>query len=522
MGITIRGRTSIIGAGHASRKWRGPGARADGQRSGESTGGVLKDQDGDIAVPATPRPGAGDAGRHPTAPRPGIEQLVSSRSGVFLVLLWIGAMTVLQLTRQPGTPTWDHVWAEDGGVFLSDALGRPSLGTIGWPAAGYLQVVPRLLALVTAAFPLGRASLVMAFGSASLVACLSAYAYFASASLFRCQWARILLAGLLVLLPATAFETNGSAANLHWYLIFTSFLVFAARPHSAPGAVVGATIALAAALSDPLAGMLLPLALLQAVKHRGWRGWIAPLSFVVGLLIQLVVGVLPAPPVQAAGQAHLSDLPGIYGVRVAGSFLVGDRDLHVFWLQLDWAFAWVSLTIVVLLMAYGVVKSERQPRLYLAASIVYSVLFLAVPLMVRGTEGFLEEGVFSLNGSRYTLVPILFVTVAVLLMLDRPDPRLPPTAWTLLQSAFVIFSLGLVITNFSNVSVRSPAPSWRASVAETAERCLKKSPIERQVELQQTFSPGIAELNAADVAIFTAPPTWAVVTRCERVRRDAS
>lgn len=445
------------------------------------------------------------------------DQMISSRSGVVLVSAWIGTMTILQLTRQPGTPVWDHIWAEDGGVFLSDALGQPSLTTLGHPSAGYLQVIPRLLAAIAAAFPLGWAALILSAGSALLVACLSAYAYFASASLFHGQWPRILLAGLMVLLPATAFETNATAANLHWYLIFTCFLVFVARPQSPAAVLIGATIALAAALSDPLAGLLLPVAILRVVDLRNWRGWIAPVVYVFGLVAQLVMAVLPSPPRQAAGTAHVTDLPGIYALRVAGSLLVGDRHLDLFWKRFGWVFAYSALVIVALILLYGLLKSERRQRLYLIVSVVYSALFLGVPLMVRGTEGFLDQDPFSLNGSRYTVVPILFLVVAVLLVLDRADPRVPPTTWGVLQSSFVLLTLALVVMNYSDVSVRSPAPSWRASVSAARGRCLTKTAVDRQLELQQTFSPGIAEINAADVAVFTAPPTWAVVTKCERV-----
>jgi hypothetical protein len=353
-----------------------------------------------------------------------------------------------------------------------------------------------------------------------LVACLSAYAYFASSSLFANQWPRILLAGLMVLLPATAFETNASAANVHWYLIFTCFLVFVARPQSPAAVAIGATIALAAALSDPLAGLLGPLALLQPVIVRNWRGWIAPAVFLLGLAAQLVMAVLPSPPQQAAGTAHATDLPGIYAVRVSGSFLVGDRHLDVFWRNFGWVFAYSGLVLVALVLVYGVLKSEKRTRFWLLACIVYSPLYLGVPLMVRGTEGFLARDAFSLNSSRYTVVPILFLVVAILLMLDRADPRLPATTWGVLQSGFVIFTLALVVVNYSDLSVRSPAPSWRAAVVAAQGRCLTKSEVDRKIELQQTFSPGIAERNAADVAIFIAPPTWAVVTKCERVRRD--
>ena len=441
--------------------------------------------------------------------------------GVLLAVAWVGLATVLQVARQPGVPSWDHIWAEDGGIFLSHAFAKPFLTTVGDPHAGYLQVMPRIVASFASALPVQWAALGVAAGSAVVVSCLSLYVYFASGSLLRSQWARALLAGLAVLLPATAFETNASAANLHWYLIFACFWVFVVRSESWPAVAAGSAVVLAATLSDPLSGLLLPLALVHAANRKTWRGRVVLLAFLLGLAGQLLFGVLPEPP-SAFFNADLSSVPEIYGLRVAGSFLVGDRYLAFLWEKFGVAFPFTSLALVVLIAGYGIARGNARARLYIVVSLVYSFLFFGVTLKIRGTEGFLDKP-FSLNGSRYTVVPILFLVVVTLLVLDRREPRLSEARWRDIQYAFVLFTLTLVLLNFSNLSVRSPAPSWRAGLAAARDECAAGP---RGVPPGQPADPlrpvVVMREGRALVVVPIAPGDWPVVVSCERVQRDLS
>ncbi len=441
--------------------------------------------------------------------------------GLLLAAAWVGLTTLLQLVRQPGSPSWDHVWAEDGSEFLTTAWGKPSLTTIGEPYAGYLHVIPRIIASVAAALPVERAALGIAAGSSLVVSCLSLYVYFASASLLRSQWARILLAGLVVLLPATAFETNATGTNLHWYLIFACFWVFVVQSESWPAIAVGSAVALVAALSDPLAALLLPLALVHAVSRKTWRGRLVLLVFLIGLAGQLLFGVLPEPP-GAFFEVRLSSVPEIYGLRVAGSFLIGDRYLDDFWQKFGPAFPFTSLTLVALIAAYGIAKGNARCRFYIVVSLAYSLLFFGVAMKVRGTEGFLDKP-FSLSGSRYTVVPILFLVVVALLTMDSPEPRLSEARWRDIQGVFVLFTVTLVLMNFSNESVRSPAPSWSTSVAVARDECEESARGAAQHHSADPLRPVVITGQGPPVAaVRIAPPGWFVALPCDRVQEDLS
>jgi len=443
--------------------------------------------------------------------------------GVFVVVVWIGVTALAQVVRQPGVPSWDSMWQEDGGIFLSDALADPFLSTLGYPYNAYLHVVPRLIAGVAAALPLEHAALVLSASSALVVSLLSAYVYFASSWVLDSQWSRVTLAGLVVLLPATAYETTANVANLHWYLIFACFWALLVPSESWGWLAAGGTIALASVLSDPLAGLLLPLALVQALRSETWRGRVVPVVFSLGLLAQLVLGAFQAAPAPYA-EANVSDLPGIYALRVAGSFLFGDRFLDELWPRLGWAFAGTSLVIVVLVAVYGFLKSDRSARFHLVTVLACSGLFLAVPLMLRGTQNFLSRDNFNLNGSRYTVLPVLFLAVAFLLVLDRPDARLGASTWRRARCTFVLITAALVVTNYASFAVRTRGPSWRSNLAAARRDCAAGAGGAGARDLRGLGPELVARAPrlGAEVAIRIAPnlqpPPWAVLATCERIR----
>ncbi len=392
----------------------------------------------------------------------------------WLIILWVVVMTLLQVMRQESGLLWDTLWAEDAGVFLSQAVGEPFLDPLLDAHASYIQLAPRLVTGVAAALPLEHAAAVIAVGSALVVSLLSVFVYFASSVVFRSQWARVVLATLVVLAPTTTYETTATAANLHWYLLFACFWTLLAPVRSWVWVGAGGAIALVATLSDPLAALLAPLALLQAVRSEGWAERAVPIVFAVGLTVQVALGPLQESP-QPFGEVQPGDLLGIYSLRVAGSLLVGDRFLDELWRQLGWVFAWSSLAVVVVAVGYGIASGAGRQRFHLGITLFYSAAFLAVPLLLRGTAHLLQREEFTLNGSRYMVVPVLFLAVAILLVVEQPGAWFSPAAARGLQMGFVLWTLALVLLNYSGDSVRGGAPGWRASLAHARSYCATPS-----------------------------------------------
>ncbi|MDP9071718.1 MAG: hypothetical protein M3N68_10680 [Actinomycetota bacterium] len=154
-----------------------------------------------------------------------------------------------------------------------------------------------------------------------------------------------------------------------------------------------------------------------------------------------------------------------------------------------------------------------------------SAAFLAVPLMLRGTGNFLDRDGFTLNGSRYTVQPILFLVVLALLVLDQPDPRVGEATWARVQCAFVILTVALVLVNYADYAVRTPAPSWQANLASARKACAGGDPTPGGAALE-ALGPEVSErvgANEAEIVIPISPHLlravpWGVVTTCERIR----
>ncbi|RKI65436.1 hypothetical protein D7X55_16425 [Corallococcus sp. AB049A] len=160
-----------------------------------------------------------------------------------------------------------HLWAEDGTVFLADALAH-GFGATFLPYAGYLHVVPRLMAwglslLPIEAFALGLALLTLAVDAAvfALIA-RAGYRWLVSH-----DGVRVLAAVALCFLPGT-WEVMGNLANLHSVLFYGVMLV-ALQDLERPLGLADAGVLLAAASSSGEAVLLAPVFLLRGAMR--WR-----------------------------------------------------------------------------------------------------------------------------------------------------------------------------------------------------------------------------------------------------------
>ncbi|MGI9022253.1 MAG: hypothetical protein ACR2HV_03255, partial [Acidimicrobiales bacterium] len=171
--------------------------------------------------------------------------------GAALAGAWVVVATVLQLVRAPDRPPWRALWAEDGHVFLSQALDDP-LGSLFRSHSGYLQLMGRVVGAVAATVPLEDAAIAFAVVGSLLASILSVYVYFSSRSMLDSTWARALLAASMVFASVTAFEVSANGLNLHWYLLFACFLALWSTDESTPMLVADSVVVTLATLSGPL------------------------------------------------------------------------------------------------------------------------------------------------------------------------------------------------------------------------------------------------------------------------------
>ncbi|MCR1782306.1 hypothetical protein KVF89_07160 [Nocardioides carbamazepini] len=189
-------------------------------------------------------------------------------------------------------PARNRLWAEDGRIFLSDALA----GVPPWASYdGYLHLVPRLLAeAVVAVVPPAEYAVATTGAAVATVGLVCALTYVLTEDLIDRVMVRCLVAMVPVLLPSAGFEALGNLANLHGFGLWLGFWLVLHRPQSRSAAAGWAVAGLLVGLTEVVVVLLAPLMLV------GWRDrerWLPRGALLAGGLAQVVVSrVQPRPP----------------------------------------------------------------------------------------------------------------------------------------------------------------------------------------------------------------------------------
>jgi hypothetical protein len=399
-----------------------------------------------------------------------------------IVAFFVGLATALQLVRQAAVSAWDTIWAEDGSIFLSDALNRSFLGTLAEPYGGYIHVPARLVAALASALPVAHAAFVFSLATSLIVSLVAAFVYFASASVITSASLRVALSGLVVLLPAAGSELLGNVTNLHFHLMFGCFWAFIWRSESTGALVSRSALTVTTALADPLAAIYLPLAFHNAVARRTRVGLVVPIAFICALAAQAVAIVSSGSGPERLTRFDKADVLPLFALRVTGSLLVG------------------ALAAVASLLVLGTLHVDRDRRIFVGVCSGYAVLLFSVYLFGRGSAGMRpgsDPATWHLAGARFTLAPILFLSAALLVLADG-EVRRP--VWRSLRGRVIVLVAVLLISNFSLRSERSLGPRWQPELADAQHRCT------------------LAPLERARVLVAPAPFNFYVSSTCDRIR----
>jgi multisubunit Na+/H+ antiporter MnhC subunit len=380
-------------------------------------------------------------------------------------------VTLLHLGRQRETPAWQSLWAEDASVFLTDGY-RDAWGTFFEQNGGYLHVVPRLVGAIAALLPLDDAALVFAFAGSVVVALVAAFVYAASGDVLHTRGLRLGLAATVAFLPVAGAELYANVLNLHFYLVFACFWALTWQATTASAVLARSLVVVAATLSDPVSGLLAPLALVGPTVRRGRAALIVSGCFALGLAIQLTAMRGGESP-ERNWAFHAWDVPDILALRVGGGLLVGDRFLDDLWLWLGRAFSVTVLALVLAVVGLLLVRSRRRQAVFALVSLIYAAVFLVVHLVGRGTGGMdPDAGSFHLEGARYALLPFLFLLTALLVLID--GSRWPWANWA--RVVALIWLVGLLAANYAvGPNARSSGPLWQREVEEASQRCQERS-----------------------------------------------
>jgi hypothetical protein len=422
-------------------------------------------------------------------------------SGPLLCLLsWLLGVAA-SLFRQTGVRATSSIWAEDGTIFLQQALRRPFESLVLTPYNGYMHLVPRLITGLAVAVPLSWASAVYALAAAALASFVAFGTYVLSSAHIRSRLLRLGLAGAVIALPQAVLEVANVTANAHWYLLYGAFWALLCRPRSIRHHLIAVCLVVLGVGSDPLTILLLPLVLLRAVTLRHLRDQIISTAFVVAAILQIWV-VHAGTRVSNGTSPTMLQLFRSYAARVVANVLYGViRATSEFDVR-GYSSVLFATTAVSLLLLCAFVLGNWGQRIFAGCAALWSLLLFAVPVGYSWFPGFDPSASDRLNlygSGRYNVVPELLLLTAIVVGLDCLAGRLAGRWQSVVPVLAILAGSWLWHGDYRLPNARSGGPDWSASIEKAGQQCDKLS-------LESTLP------------IVIAPTGWRVSMPCRLIR----
>ncbi len=374
---------------------------------------------------------------------------VASLEGWKSCLLTVVVAAVVLFIRKTDSFLNPQFWAEDGTIFFLQQY-ENGASVIFQPYAGYLHLVPRLVALFADTFfPYSEAPLIYNFSSLLLT-------LFVVANVFSPRFKvkpKPLVALAIVLVPLYSNEVFLNITNIQWILSFLLIiLLLKQKPDSSYGNVAGQFIydllLLAfCGLTGPFSIFFMPFFIWRGYRDRDLYSTSLLLTALTTALVQMLF-IISASGQTESSQASLTlELCSlILGIKVFGTLFLGKVAAY----QVNHYILSVLYLSLVLLLAKVSASDDQLIRLCLG---LHLVMIMAVFYRLGGDLAVLvPEG----NGARYFYIPHVLLTWCLIALLNRS------AAW---EKILVGVALTLVLISALTSSFRSPALidyDWRS------------------------------------------------------------
>jgi hypothetical protein len=475
--------------------------QADGVRPADAGSVDVESADAASAVDASGGDGVG--GRAPLFGRVGRVLLLlfpqapaarrsrPARPGIALAsLAAVAGGAWLMLARQQGRPATDSLIAEDHKIFLPQALAHP-WGSLFRAYHGYEQLVPRLIAEVVAKLPFRDAAENFAVAGAVIASCCALFVFYACSGHVRTPALRVLLAASVVLLPTGLNSIANTGVNSPWYLLFAAFWALVWRPRSPAGAVVAAVVCFAAASSNALTALYLPLAAARVIALPRIREQAAVIGWLAGGFLQL-------PPVltltrQTQGTS-LDHALAFYGHLVILPAVAGHHLAYLLWARVGLTAATlIAAAVVAAVAVWACLQTGPRARVFVLAALLLGLILTLVPVFVHGHVAnipVLRTALYA-PGSRYAQAPIMLIDSALIVAVDaylrRAGIRCERVAHAT-AAVLLVAGLGILwVSDFRYANARATAPPWSHTV-DRVERSCQQNPRRPVYVLHETLS----------------------------------
>jgi hypothetical protein len=381
------------------------------------------------------------------------------------------AAVVLPLLRQSGVHSWDTIWQEDGFEYFQQARRQGGLAVLFHGYQGYLQLPPRIFGALSAHVPIHHLALFMALASAVFGAAVALFIYYVSTPWIGSWPVRAALASLVVLMPILVAENTANVTNSIWIVAAALPWALVSRRERGVDVALCGAVAFLGATSTSLCFAFLPLAIGYAAWRRTPATIVVSASFTVGLIVQGLVDLHSKGPRQFIPGLSVdiprsaSSLADVFGYRVVGTYLFGDRGTYSAWLVDHGLLAVVSTVVFVAILVVLLPGVDRTTQTLSLVFVGYAVVFFVVPVWVR-----------QVANPRYCVVPIFLLASSLAVLIAPATQTGRGFVRQIGRPVFVAQIVLVTCFGFSAANYRSLGPDWSSSVNAAQVTCASASP----------------------------------------------
>ncbi len=410
-----------------------------------------------------PAPRTGGVWRGPLAPA-AWPSLTGRQRLTYLAVLLAGTIW-LMVPRLYGAFT-AHVHKEDGEIFLHGSLTGASLLE---RYTGYLHVVPRLISNACAQGPAEAYPVCVASASASLRLLLALLVIVVVTPCTRAWWAPLACGALALFGGVGQQEVLGNLTNLRWFLVVGATFALLGALRRPGHVLLGVLFVTGAALTDPLAFALAPVALWRLAALSG-RQRLVPAAMLLALMLHgaLIDTTARSSSLLDSLRDDPTGLAGTVVVRGPAEAALGESVSQALTNLLG-----TGVFSVLVLVGYALVLlvllpgAPAQTRWLVALLLAAGTAFLAATVNFADLSTILPSQGLA-NASRYALIPSLTIGPALVLLVDRAGPgRL---ARAVSGGLVLVMALGCVADSRGD-EWATHGPSWPDTLTQARRTC---------------------------------------------------
>ncbi len=423
---------------------------------------------------------------------------------ILVSIVVVGAL--VSLLRVPVSHI-DTVWAEDGQIFLMQALEHGPWSVLFTGYAGYQHLIPRLVtALLVSVVPIDAFGIAVFVVCAILTGAVAAAVFWLSRDLVPWMPARLGLAAITILLPLSAQEVLGNLADFHSYCLWLMPWLLLYRPRTWASGISWGVVALLCAMTEIQSIIFVPLLLLM-VRPQHRFAWPIGAGFLLGLAGQVLTTLL-LPRSSTASWLGIPSLVLGYLYNTVLPML----GPNPYW-QADLLLATGPIVPAILLLPFvaativALIWGTPRQRLLVVTLVLASGAIYAGGALADGGAFFLYAehanvgSFYGILNSRYGVASGMFlaatVPVAAAVLWARHETREVRWPAVVAWVAVIALAVQFTISSTQSESARLTGVTWSGGVAAAREEC--------------------RDLNPSDIVEVPNAPARLVQIRCDRL-----